>query len=434
MTITKNTFYTRLRSASISIFLFILFSYSTNAAIFNAISDGNWLENSTWDLGSIPGASDTVVINGYNILYTNIIGIDSVSRIEIYNNANGNNTQLKIADESTLTVVNDVILQSFNFNKNIELKIQDQTTLNVAGDIIFERKNDNTSNGKLSLYMVGEAQMNVVGDFIYDYKNANKNNEDNFEIQLDSSTILTVAGNTYFKIADGKDFFIELKDSTNVILYGDLNMEISGGNNFSVKTSSTSDFTIFGNASMRNSGQNTSLIFGSDFNDGKFTVNGNLDIISSVSNSPVTLIFSGELADIEVVGDITFEAIDEGDAEIIILNESDFFLGGNILRPMNFGKIEMDELGSFTFNGENPQNIPNYNLPNSGSDSLNFSNLIFKNTSDEPIVLVGPMVVKNSLVLSNGNIKTSDSGILIMADLMLLEILIQMEQEQLLQI
>ena len=416
MTNTQNLSFMKLRVSSMFIPLFLLLTYSANAAIFHAISDGNWLVKSTWDLDEIPGPTDTVVINGYTVTYDNSLVNDSINRIEIYNNANGNDTQLKIKDESILTVVNDVVVISYNFDVDVELKIQDKATLNVFGNVIFERTEDNIGIGKLSFFMVDEGRMNVIGDLIYDYKNANENEEGGFEIQLDNTVVLSVAGNTTFKIANGKEFFIELKESANLILYGDVNMEMTGGKNFLVKTSSTSNFTVHGNVSMLNSGQNSSFVFGSFANDGPFTINGNLDITSTVSNSPITLDLSGENADMIVVGDITFNAMSDGDVKISISDNSNLTLGGNIVRPSSFGAIEMGEFGSFIFNGENPQIIPATNLPNSGIDSLNLSNLVFNNTSDEPMALEGPMVVNNSLILSNGNIKTTNAGILIIEE------------------
>lgn len=406
----------KLRVSSVFTLLLILITYSANATIFHAVSDGNWLVQSTWDLDEIPGSTDTVVINGYTVTYNNTLAIDSISRIEIYNNGNSGGTQLKIENESILTVVNDVVVISYNKDKDIELKILDKATLNVFGNILFQRTEDNLEIGKLSFFMINEGRMNVIGDFIYDYKNANENGEDGFEIRLDNSAVLSVAGNTTFKIANGKEFFIELKDSANVIFYGDVNMEMTGGKNFLVKTSTTSNFTVHGNVSMVNSGQNSSFVFGSFSNDGPLTINGNLDIISTIQNSPITIDFSGENANMIVVGNITFDALSDGDVKISISDNSNLTLGGNIVRPSSYGAINMDELGSLIFNGENPQLIPATNLPDSGLDSLNLSNLVFNNTSDEPMALEGPMVVNNSLVLSSGNIKTTTAGILIIEE------------------
>ncbi len=396
--------------------LLFLFSFSSNATIFHAISNGNWNSTSTWDLNEIPGSTDTAIINGYSVTYNSSDLNYSVGRIEIYNQTDNNDTKLNISNESILSVNNDLILTSYNFNEDIELKIQNQATLNVYGNIHFQRTEENVGIGKLSFFMIDEGRMNVVGDFIYDYKNANENEEAGFEIRLDNTTVLSVAGNTFFKIGNGKEFFIELKDEADVIFYGDVIMEMTGGKNFLVKTASTSTITVQGNASMINSGQNSSFVFGSLTNDGNFTVNGNLDIVSTISNSPITIDFSGENANMIIGGDITFDAKSDGDVKISLSDNSNLSLGGNIVRPSIYGAIEMDESGSLTFNGENPQLIPATNLPNSGFDSLNLSNLIFNNTSDEPMELEGPMVVNNSLVLSNGNIKTTNSGILIIEE------------------
>lgn len=395
--------------------LLLLFNFSANATIFHAVSDGNWLSSSTWDLSEIPGATDTVVINGFTVVYDNTASNDSIGHIIIKNNSNDNGSTLKVSDESILTVLNDVIITSYNFESDIELKLEQEATLNIFGDLHFKRKEDNLNTGKLSFLMVDEAQMNVVGDFIYDYKNASLD-EGGVEIKLDNNSVFSVAGNSYFKIYDGKEFFMELGESANVILYGDATMKMTGGKNFLVKTSANSNFTIHGDASMINSGQNSSFIFGSFANDGRFTINGNLNITSTIQNSPITIDFSGENAQMSVAKNITFDAISDGDVKISITNNSDLSLGGNIIRPSSYGAIDMDDLGSIIFNGENPQMIPATNLPNSGLDSLNLSNLVFNNTSNEPMSLEGPMVVNNSLVLSNGNLNTTSTGILIIEE------------------
>ncbi len=395
--------------------LFLIFSLSANATIFHAVSDGNWLTKSTWDLFEIPSANDTVVINGFTVVYNNTAAIDSVSHIILDNESLNGSSALKISDESILTVLNDVIVTSYNLNKDIELKVEQTATLNIFGNLHFKRTEDNIGHGKLSFLMIDDAQMNVIGDFIYDYRNASLD-EGGVEIKLDNNSILSVAGNTHFNIFNGKEFFIELVDSANVILYGDVNMEMTGGKNFLVKTSANSNLTINGNASMKNSGQNSSFIFGSFANDGNLTVNGNLDIISTIQNSPVTIDFSGEKALMSVIGNITFDAISDGDVKIALAENSNLSLGGNIIRPSSYGAIDMDEFGSIIFNGVNPQMIPATNLPNSGLDSLNLSNLVFNNTSDEAMSLEGPMVVNNSLVLSNGNLNTTSAGILIIEE------------------
>ncbi|MFK8007480.1 MAG: T9SS type A sorting domain-containing protein [Saprospiraceae bacterium] len=395
--------------------LFFLFSLSANATVFHAVSDGNWLTKSTWDLFEIPSASDTVVIDGFTVVYNNTVSIDSVSHIEIHNQSNNNGGALKISDESILTVLNDVIITSYNFDTDIELKVHEQGTLNIFGNLHFTRTEENVGPGKLSFLMLDDAQMNIIGDFIYDYKNSSLE-EGGVEIKLDNNSILSVAGDTHFNIFNGKEFFIELANAANVILYGDTEMKMTGGKNFLVKTSTNSNFTIHGNTSMINSGLNSSFIFGSFANDGILNINGNLDIISTIQNSPITIDFSGENAKMNVIGNITFDAVSDGDVKIALADNSKLSLGGNIIRPSSFGAIDMDELGSITFNGDTPQLIPATNLPNSGLDSLNLSNLIFNNTSNEAMTLEGPMIVNNSLVLSNGNLNTTNSGILIIEE------------------
>ncbi|MFK7771759.1 MAG: T9SS type A sorting domain-containing protein [Saprospiraceae bacterium] len=394
---------------------FLLLNFSVNATIFHAVSDGNWITNSTWDLNEIPGATDTVVINGFTVVYNNTASIDSISHILINNETNNSGSALKIKEESILTVLNDIIVTSYNFDSNIELKIEQEGTLNIFGNLHFKRTEENLGIGKLSFLMLDNAQMNVVGDFIYDYKNASLD-EGGVEIKLDNNAIFSVAGDSYFNIFNGKEFFIEINDLANVILYGDAKMEMTGGKNFLVKTSANSNFTIHGDASMINSGQNSSFIFGSFANDGNLTINGNLNIISTIQNSPVTIDFSGENAQISVAEHITFDAISDGDVKISLSENSNLSLGGNIIRPSSYGAIDMDELGSIIFDGDNPQMIPATNLPNSGLDSLNLSNLVFNNTSNEAMSLEGPMVVNNSLVLSNGNLNTTSAGILIIEE------------------
>lgn len=392
----------------------LLFSFSSNAEVFHAVLDGNWFESTTWDKQDIPGSTDTVIIDGFKITFNFDDPNYSVNRIEIYNGGwTGNDSKLNITNESILTINNDMILTAKNYNENIELKIQDKGTLNVYGDITFTRTEENLSMGNLSFVMINEGKMNVVGDFIYDYKNADEINEGGSEILLDDNTVLSVAGNTMLKISNGKDFFMELKESSNVILYGDAQMEVQGGKTFLIKTSANSNFTIQGDAYMINASQNSSMVFGSFDNDGKLTVDGNLDISSTVQNAPISIDLSGEKANVEIGGNLTFDAMSDGDVKIEILDYASMELGGNIMRPSAFGAMDMDETGSLTFNGDTPQLIPAINLNGSGLDSLNLSNLVFENTSNEPMGLEGPIVIKNTLVLSDGNIKTSDAGILI---------------------
>jgi len=268
---------------------FLLFTFSASAKKYHAVLDGNWHVPSTWDLYEVPSSADTVIIDGYTVTFDINASTDSISRVEIYNVSNANNSKLRIADASTLTVLNDLVLISYNNQKDIELKIEDFATLNIFGNVYFERTAENIESGKLSFFMLDDSRMNVIGDFNYDYKNASETEEGGFEVRLDNNSVFSVAGNTSFTIANGKEFFIELKDDASALLYGDMIMEMTGGKNFLVKTSATSTFNVQGNATLKNSGQNSSLVFGSFSNDGNFNVEGNFDIISTVANSPLTL-------------------------------------------------------------------------------------------------------------------------------------------------
>ena len=47
---------------------------SSNAITFTSVTSGNWLAGTTWDqLGSIPSASDNIIIEDSHLINTNLL-------------------------------------------------------------------------------------------------------------------------------------------------------------------------------------------------------------------------------------------------------------------------------------------------------------------------------------------------------------------------
>ena len=141
---------------------------------------------------------------------------------------------------------------------------------------------------------------------------------------------------------------------------------------------------------------------------------GNVGI--GISQPTKKLEANGTNSELNIEGDIIMNSVSDSSNVIHLRNEGKLNIGGNILRPTIFGALKMESDGKLVFNGSQPQTIPPGKLDNSGSDSLFYGIVSLENTSNSPFELTDDFLVKDSLILSFGNIKTSSSSLLIIED------------------
>lgn len=397
------------------LFLFFLLPFSSNATIFKAVANTSWHLTSTWDQGNkLPGSVDVVVIDGFNVTFDNNAGDVTIKRLEINNSSN--TSFLTIEGDNSFTVLNDLEVTANNIDKNVDLKIQGSVTFHVKGSSLFERVSGNNKDKRLRLHLLGSAIMTVDNDFTFNYHDSD-NDEYNEEVLMEGSAKMNIGGHTYLNCHGGKEFLFELKGSSELTLIGNLEMNMTGGNNFFVaSTSSLSHLQINGSATLTNSGGSGYFALGAGLNSGSLTVNGNVNLNSTATGKKVILASSGSSAIVEIRGNISMSAVSDEAAQIYLDDESVLKLGGALLRPTNYGALNMNNTSTLEFNGTISQTVPPTKLENTGNDSLWISNLSLKNTSTSPLILQGDLRVEDVLYLNSGKIITSETAMLYIED------------------
>ena len=390
----------------------LILSFNVQATVFNAISNDDWDEVTTWDQGSLPGILDTVVIDGYTVTIDAGTGNVSIKHLIISNYIG--DAELWVTDAITFTVTDDceAILDNVN-TYDADLILQNGAIMNVGGDVEFTRTAANNTNERLLLTIEDASRMNVSGDFTFDYKNS-LGTENSNEIFLDDTGILDVTGNTWLYTRGGADFDFKIQGSAQAILRGNLSAEISGGNELTITSGETSHFQVTGNVSIVNSGATTHAMLHADGTDGTFTIGGDLTLNSSSSDKIVYLEATNSNCVFNVTGDISMSALSESDVYIDLKASSNLFLGGDILRPTNYGALLMATGATFTYNGSTPQVLADENLTGSGTDALNFTNLVLDNSSG--FTVEDTLHVVDSLILNDGVVTTTSSNIILIGD------------------
>lgn len=391
-----------------SIFMFL--SFQSTATKFVAKGSGNWSNQNVWDKGSVPTSADTVYIDGYSI---NIDVKLEVKSIFISNHSDKNYTSLNITD--TLTVFDEFNVTAENILKDIDILVNGDGVLTVNGNMNFVRTIDNVTTNRFQFYMYGNSKTYILGDFNFDYKNASAS-EISFEIYTSGNAILDVTGQTTLITRNGKDLDFVLEGNSQVILRDSLSLLLYDGEETAITANENSHFQLLSNAYLLNSGGSTHTKLKSGDTGGKMTISGNVYMESTGNSLDIKLEAKGPKAELNIEGDIVMTSTSESSNLIDLKNEGQLNLGGNILRPTFFGALKMETDAKLVFNGTVPQNLPEGKLDNSGNDSLLFGIVAIENTSNVPFELTKNLIIKDSLILSSGKIKTSSTSLLIIED------------------
>ncbi|MFK7771760.1 MAG: T9SS type A sorting domain-containing protein [Saprospiraceae bacterium] len=390
--------------------MFMFLSFQSNATKFVVKGNGNWSDTNVWDKASIPTSLDTVYIDGYSI---NIDVKLEIKSIFISNNYDHNSTILNIMD--TLTVLGDFNVTAENNPKDIDVLVNGNGMLTVNGNMNFVRALDNINNNRLQFYMYGNSKTYILGDFSFDYKNSSVS-ETSYDIYTSGNAIFEVRGETTLITRNGKDLDFVLEGNSQVILRDSLSLLLYGGEETAITANENSHFQLLSNAYLLNAGGSNHTKLKSGDIGGKMTISGDVYLESTGNNLETKLEAMGTTAELNIAGDIIMTSTSDASNLIHLRKKGTLNIGGNILRPTFFGALRMESDGKLVFNGSEPQTIPEGKLDNAGSDSLYFGIVAIENTSNSPFQLTNNFIVKDSLILSSGNIITSSSALLIIED------------------
>ena len=390
--------------------ILITFSLDSYATKFVAKGSGNWSNADIWDMGTIPTEADTVYIDGYDI---NIDVKLEVNSIYITNQSNLNSTSLNIT--SILTVTKDFIVISENIAQNIDVTVSGDGVLRVNGNMNFTRTENNSTANRLQFYMYGNSETYILGDFSFYYKNSSSS-EASYDIYTAGNAILDITGQTTLVNRTGSNLDFVLEGKSQVILRDSLSLLLYEGKEASIVANQNSQLQLLSNAYLLNAGGSIQTLFKAGDDGGNVTISGNVYMESTEENMKIQLEATGTGSELNIKGDIVMTSKSDESNLILLRKAGQLNIGGNFLRPTNFGALTMESESKLVLNGTDAQVLPTGKIDNSGNDSLYFGIVSIENTSNSPFELTSDFIIKDSLILSSGKIKTSSSSLLIIAD------------------
>lgn len=386
----------------------LFFSTNSFANKFIAKADGNWNDVSTWDCGAIPTSSDSVYIDGFLISLSSPLKVKSL----FISNSSGNKSMLSISD--SLIVTDEFKVTAENDKADIDIAVNGYGVLRVMGNLDFIRTSDNVTDGKLQLLMEGNSKTFVEGNFTFDYKSA-ATSESDHDVYIKDNASLDVTGRTKLFNRSGKNLDFILEGTSQVILRDTLSLLSYGGDRNSITAKVNSNIQMLSNVYLLNSGGSNHTKLKTE-SGAVMTISGNIYMESTGAGLDIKLESRDKGSEFRVEGDIVMTSISDQCNLIEIKEEGELYLGGDILRPTNFGSLVMKNNGKLIFNGTEPQNMPVGKLDNSGQDSLYFGIVSMENTSGTPFELTNNLIITDSLILSAGKLKTTTSSMLVIED------------------
>ncbi len=404
-----------IRSTFLSILLICFACMSTaNATVFTSIAAGDFQDSTIWDVGGmVPGENDDVIIK--HEIELNLTQKQIIKSISIANFAN-ENAGLEVFGTDSLVVINNIQATSHNFDKPLYLLIRDAATVIIDGNCHLLRTVDNNVDKKLIFSIINNANVFIKGSLRFDYLGASIS-EVNVEVAVRDNALLEVEGKTVFTNSRGNDLNFVMYGSAESTLKDSLILILNeSGAETGVTLHDSSSLQVLSSVYIFNSSTESN-----DF--AKLRVREKFSNIYIQDNvymesygARVKLEVEGTEGKITVGGDVIMNASAEDEASINIIEEGELYLGGDLIRETDFGKLTMTDQGALILNGSSPQTIPQGKLPNSGTDSLFFKEVRLENTSSQPMVLTEDFVVKDSLVLTSGNLITDSTAMVILED------------------
>jgi len=366
------------------LFLFLLTNYSFGQSHM-AVASADWNNPSTWNIGTVPGINDNVIIDGHTVYLSS--GTHSVNNLTVTNTSGSAPSFLNMNGSAVLTITQDLVVESGKDDFNVDVLLGSTSIVNVLGNVSFTRASNNTKKNRLRLDMANTAKLIVANDFLFSYANSHPA-ETSEEIFLNHDSNLEIGGSMNIAVSGGSGFEMTVQGNSIFTVGNHLVVNGAGGDEANIFVKGQADFTVDGDLTLNNSGNSSVLLeFGNS--NGSTYLHGDLSLISVASAKPITVdIYGG--ANVNITDHITLRALGDGDVSFQINGTSNLFLGGNIDR-LDYGAFTMQNSANLILNGTTTQTIPTQNQNSSGTDEFFFTNLELKNTSNTPLPLEGPM-------------------------------------------
>ena len=396
----------------------LFFFSSIKAATITAVKTGDWNSTDTWDLGRVPLSTDDVMIDGFYITIPDGIDADAAS-VTTTDETSGASTGLEMNGNSTLSVVNNFIVNHDINTPSVQIELNNNAILTVGGNVVMTRSTTTMSISMLRLRMRNSAQMTVEGTFDFIY-NGGSGLELSSELEIEGQSILTVKGLTSMTMNNAGSFWFEANGNATVNLQGGLETNLNSGTNLYVTSENNSQFNITGNANLMNMSASGKiwLLCGelTSSDGGSINISGDLILNSSTIDAEIEVSARYDESAFSVDGNLEFTGLSEGDVYVNLLNGSTFALGGKISQTGDFGRIDMSANAELKLTGQTAFEFPVRNKNDGNTDKMDITNLILDLGTGNSVTLSSDYTIEDKFELVSGTINTSSSAMLIIAD------------------
>ncbi|MEL6925354.1 MAG: hypothetical protein AAFO94_15005, partial [Bacteroidota bacterium] len=269
----------------------------------------------------------------------------------------------------------------------------------------------------MQLHLKDDGTLTVNGDFTFTYENSGSS-EDKDEIVLHHRSKLDVLGKTTLLKTGGRRVSVDVEADSKFYARDSLLLIMDGGTTgfrFSVMDDAYLEVGKLLQLTTNDGGGDM------DFNvtGGKAYIDGKMDLSSGQvgQDLDVTVDVTTTADYLEVTGDIVMSAQSQDDLKIDLNNMASLYIGGNFLRPTNFGSLQMENNTQLIYNSDtNQQTIACNDMPGSGTDFFDLKNVQFNNTSGLGMQLEDTLTIDDELSLASGIITTTDLKPIVLKD------------------
>jgi len=386
----------------------------TNASTFTSVAGGDFDLPTTWGtLTEIPGPTDDVIIK--HDVFVNLTNNKTINSLSLINDGSLL-AGFEIRGNGILTVLGNVQATATVLTRDLHLTVINNATLIIQGDCTFTRVAGNLADNFLKIDLNNSSKTYIEGMLIFNYFGSGAG-EDTKEITIRDSALLDVTGETRFLSSAGQDFNLGMYGSSSAYLRDSLTLQLTGtGKEAGITLHDKSNLELYSSAYIYNSSSLSDDFAKLRVRNDSSTMYIQDDVYLTSSGARVQLRAEGVDGDMIIGGDIKMNASAQDEVYVSLVSQGEIYLAGNITRATNFGNLTMEQDAALILNGTNPQVIPESNLAGSGTDSLAFRKIVLENTSSQPFVLVEDLVIQDSLILSTGNLVSSDAAKVVLQD------------------
>ncbi|XZF12469.1 T9SS type A sorting domain-containing protein [Chitinophagaceae bacterium MMS25-I14] len=166
-------------------------SIAGNAATRTSVTSGDWNSGSTWFGGTVPSATDNVVISPFT---TVTVSSNTTINSIVFSSTSSFTSTLSVSSGATLTVTTSISEQNDN-NTDVNAALTGAGTINCASLSVSGTQN-NLSGDATTIMTSSVANLNISGDLTVDGEDDGSDDNDGY-FNLSSGTV-TVGGSVFF--------------------------------------------------------------------------------------------------------------------------------------------------------------------------------------------------------------------------------------------